>query len=69
MEIFYSPYSISVAMAMCYTGARGNTEAEIAAAMHFIADQGRFHPAFNSLDLLLAERAQVEGAMMRNLFA
>ncbi|HPI29762.1 MAG TPA: serpin family protein [Bacteroidales bacterium] len=34
-NMFYSPYSISTAMAMTYTGARGNTEKQMGAVMHF----------------------------------
>lgn len=33
--IFFSPYSISTALAMAYTGARGDTAAEMAKTLHF----------------------------------
>ena len=33
-NIFFSPYSISLALAMAYAGARGETEAEIAQTLH-----------------------------------
>ena len=50
-NLFYSPYSISAALAMTYAGARGETEDEMAEVMHFTLPQDRFHPAFNALDL------------------
>jgi serpin B len=57
-NLFYSPYSISLALAMTYAGARGNTEAQMADVLHFTLSQARLHPAFNALDLALASRGQ-----------
>jgi serine protease inhibitor len=48
-NLFFSPYSISNALAMTYGGARGNTAREMAAAMHFNLESGRFHAAFGEL--------------------
>lgn len=53
---FYSPYSISEALAMAYAGARGNTEAQMAETLHYTLPQSRLHPAANALDLELAQR-------------
>ncbi|MBT8470033.1 MAG: serpin family protein [Deltaproteobacteria bacterium] len=61
-NLFFSPHSISVALAMTWAGARGNTETEMADALHFVLGQERLHPAFNSLDLELATRAEASGA-------
>lgn len=48
-NLFFSPYSISNALAMTYGGARGNTAKEMAATLHFGGDQAQFHPAFGEL--------------------
>jgi serpin B len=57
-NLFYSPYSISLALAMTYAGARGETEQQMADTLHFILSQDRLHPAFNALDLELARRGE-----------
>jgi len=57
-NLFYSPYSVSLALAMTYAGARGETEQQMADTLHFILSQNRLHPAFNSLDLELAGRGE-----------
>lgn len=58
-NLFFSPYSVSQALAMAYAGARGQTEAEMAEALHFTLPQDRLHAAFNALDLDLASRSHV----------
>jgi serpin B len=57
-NLFYSPYSISEALAMTYGGARGTTEKQMADTLHFLLAQNQLHPAFNKLDLELAKRGQ-----------
>jgi len=56
-NLFYSPFSISQAMAMTYAGARAETEVQMAAAMHFDLAQADLHAAFNALSATLASRA------------
>jgi serpin B len=51
-NLILSPYSISLALAMTYAGARSKTESQMAQTMHF-APQDQLHPAFNTLDLAL----------------
>ena len=55
-NLFYSPYSISLALAMTYAGARGETGQQMADTLRFILSQDRLHPAFNSLDIELGQR-------------
>ncbi|KPL72366.1 hypothetical protein AC812_15810 [Bellilinea caldifistulae] len=52
-NLFYSPYSISLALAMTYAGARGETERQMAQTLRFGLPQAQLHPAFNMLDLNL----------------
>lgn len=46
---FFSPFSISTALAMAYAGARGNTATQMAEVLHFNFPQNEFHPAFSAL--------------------
>jgi serpin B len=48
-NIFFSPFSISSALAMTYAGAREQTAAQMASTLHFTLDQAVFHPAFGAL--------------------
>jgi len=57
-NLFYSPHSISLALAMTYAGARGETEGQMADTLHFTRSQDRLHPAFNGLDLELTRRGE-----------
>jgi len=58
-NLFFSPYSISLALAMTYAGARSATEEQMAETLHFTTlGQDRLHPAFNALALELASRGE-----------
>lgn len=57
-NFFYSPHSISLALAMTYAGARGETERQMTDVLHFNLSQDHLHPAFNGLDLELARRGE-----------
>ena len=49
-NLFFSPYSISLALAMTYGGAKAETASQMASAMHFTLPADKLHPAFNELD-------------------
>jgi serpin B len=55
-NLVYSPYSISLAFAMTYAGAREATARQMASTLHYTLPDDRLHPAFNALDLDLARR-------------
>lgn len=59
-NVFLSPHSISLALAMTYVGARGDTKAQMADVLRFQLDDDDLHPAFNKLDLALKERSEIE---------
>ena len=55
-NLFYSPHSISLALAMTYAGAGGQTASQMADTLRFSLTQDQLHPAFNALDHELASR-------------
>ena len=48
-NLFFSPYSISIALGMTYMGAEGQTALQMAGAMHFPENKSAFAEAFHSL--------------------
>jgi len=48
-NLFFSPFSISTALAMTYAGARGETEKQISQTLCFSINQNTFHENFSSL--------------------
>ena len=57
-NLFYSPYSISLALSMTYAGASGETERQMADTLQLLLSQEDLHPTFNALDLDLASRGE-----------
>ena len=48
-NLFFSPASVSTALAMTYAGARGDTATEMAKTLHFTLPPERLHPAMGAL--------------------
>ena len=57
-NIFFSPYSISAALAMTYAGAESITEIEMAEVLHFSLYEDLLHSSFNLLDQNLTPDAE-----------
>lgn len=67
-NLFYSPHSISVALAMMYAGARGETARQMEEVLRFQLSPDQLHPAFNVLDLALSSRGENSGSQERGEF-
>jgi serpin B len=55
-NLFFSPYSISMALAMVYTGSHGKTEEQMASALHFEFAPYDLPPVFGALHSELVRR-------------
>jgi len=62
-NLFLSPYSISVALAMTHAGSAAETARQMTETLHFTLPADRLHAAFNaySLDLQARAHAETEG--------
>jgi len=63
-NLFFSPSSISTALAMTYAGARGDTESEMAKVLHFNLPQDKLHPGFASLNKTLNGNGEKGGYLL-----
>jgi serpin B len=55
-NLFFSPFSVSLTLAMLYGGARTATEAQMAQALQFGLPQDALHPAYHWLESTLKSR-------------
>ena len=60
-NLFFSPYSISTALAMTYAGAHGETEKQMGQALHFGKDQRQLHSSFGELQRQLSNAGKQPG--------
>jgi len=49
-NIFFSPWSLSYALAMTYEGARGKTKEEMSSVLHFSANEAAIRRSFSLID-------------------
>ncbi len=64
-NVFFSPYSISSALAMVTSGARGDTEAEMRKALHFELPQAGIPAAFGQLRAEILKAGGKDGPKLR----
>jgi serpin B len=60
-NLFFSPYSISTALAMTWAGASGRTAKQMAEVLHFTLPQAQLHKAFGALEKKLNEAGEKGG--------
>ncbi len=63
-NVFYSPYSIAIALAMTYAGAEGETDAQMADTLRITLAEPTVHAAFNALDQAITQRGAEVGEEM-----
>ena len=71
-NLFFSPYSISSALAMTYSGARAKTEEEMAKVLHFSLKQKLLHPAFFKLQSrlnVIEKKGDIQLSIANSLWA
>lgn len=57
-NVFFSPYSISTALAMAFAGARNQTAKDMADSLHFTLAPESVHIAFSNLNETLSQRGK-----------
>lgn len=64
-NLFFSPYSVSVALAMTYAGAEGQTEAQMAKVLHFALPEAKLHTGFNKIQKRLTSNGEAPVFQLR----
>ncbi|MBL8818767.1 MAG: serpin family protein [Planctomyces sp.] len=64
-NLFFSPTSISVALAMTYAGAAGDTQAEMASTLHFDMPNTQFHESMHAFQGFWASPDKVNGIRLK----
>ena len=67
-NLFYSPFSISLALAMTSAGAAGTTASQMADTLHLELPPERLHPAMNVLDQKMAGNDEFELSIANSLW-
>ena len=66
-NVFMSPLSISVALAMTYAGARGQTKSQMNGTLHFVdVEEAHLHDAFTDIQSALNKPGQPYKLYMAN---
>ena len=60
-NLFFSPYSISTALAMVYGGANGQTQTQMAETLRFTLPEEQLYPAFGTLQKQLIQEDKSHG--------
>lgn len=63
-NLFFSPSSISTALAMTYAGARGQTAEQMAKVLHLNLNSERLHPAFATLSWEMQGQGKPSGCRL-----
>ena len=61
-NLFFSPYSVSMCLAMAYTGPHEETASQMANALHFDSDQASLNKSFRSLNAQILAAGQGKAA-------
>lgn len=64
-NLFFSPYSVSVALAMAYAGAEGQTGEQMAKVLRFPLPEAKLHPAFSMLQKRLSFKGEAPAFQLR----
>lgn len=68
-NLFFSPFSISSALAMTYGGAEKETKNQMSSTLHFATDREAFHSEFNKLIMSLDQIGGVQLNVANSLWA